>query len=179
MSLLQQKNKHAPKRNKFQLANDRKLAIELLSAGKPYTYIAKHISSLREYTISAEQIRLDVGNLQEELIASALQHGLEAIAEELDKIENLQIDISRRLQAFPDGDKGAAPLLKLMADLAARKTYLTGGDTFIKAQDLNQSIERVTRAGFKVVDPTGLESREEAIDISPNEPMEVAIDVDP
>lgn len=157
--------RYQPKRNKFQIANDRKLAIELLSVGKTYTYIAQHISRVREYSLSREQIRLDVGDLQEELIASALQHGLEAIAEELDKIENLQIDISRRLTSFGDNDKGAAPLLKLMADLAARKTYLTGGDTFIKAQDLNQSIERVTRAGFKVVDPidaTG--SRQEPIE---------------
>jgi hypothetical protein len=167
--------KYQPHRNRFQLANDRKLAIELLSAGKTYAYIARHISTIREYSLSAEQIRLDVGAIQEELIAGALAHGLEAIAEELDKIENLQIDISRRLSAFQDGDKGAAPFLKLMADLAARKTYLTGGDTFIKAQDLNQSIERVTRAGFKVTDPTGIESREEAIDIQPDP---VTIDAD-
>jgi len=171
MSLIQQRNKHAPKRNKFQIANDRKLAIELLSAGKPYTYISQHISTIREYSLSAEQIRLDVGAIQEELRAGALAHGLESIAKELDEIENIQIDASRRLQAFPDGDKGAAPLLKLMADLAARKTYLTGGDCWIRAQDLNQSIERVTRAGFKIVDPTGVESREEAIDIQP-EPID-------
>lgn len=164
MSLVQQRNKHAPKRNRFQIANDRKLAIELLNTGKPYSYIAEHISSLRDYSISDEQIRLDVGQLQEELIASALSHGLEAIAEELDKIENLMVDISRRLVSFDDNDKGAAPLLKLMADLSARKTYLKGGDTFIKAQDLNQSIERVTRAGFKVVDPIDALSRNEPIE---------------
>jgi hypothetical protein len=174
-NLAVERNKFSPKRNRFQIANDRKLAIELLSAGKTYVYISQHLSTIRDYSLSAEQIRLDVGAIQEELIASALSHGLEAIAEELDKIENLQIDVSRRLQSFPDGDKGAAPLLKLMADLSARKTYLMGGDTYIKAQDLNQSIERVTRAGFKVTDPTGLESREEAIDISPNE---VVVDVD-
>jgi hypothetical protein len=51
-----------------------------------------------------------------------------------------------------------------MADLSARKTYLKGGDTFIKAQDLNQSIERVTRAGFKVVDPIDALSRNEPIE---------------
>jgi hypothetical protein len=164
MTLVQQRHKHAPKRNKFQIANDRKLAIELLSSGKPYSYIAQHISTIRDYSISDEQIRLDVGAIQEELIASALSHGLEAIAEELDKIENLSIDISRRLSNFPDGDKGAAPLLKLMADLSARKTYLKGGDTFIKAQDLNQSIERVTRAGFKVVDPINAINRDEPIE---------------
>jgi hypothetical protein len=104
MSLVQQRNKHAPKRNKFQIANDRKLAIELLSTGKPYSYIAEHISSLRDYSISDEQIRLDVGQLQEELIASALSHGLEAIAEELDKIENLMVDISRRSCAIPQNN---------------------------------------------------------------------------
>jgi hypothetical protein len=164
MGLVQQRNKHAPKRNKFQIANDRKLAIELLSAGKTYTQIAAHICSIRSYTISDEQLRLDVGTIQEELIASALQHGLEAIAEELDKIENLMIDISRRLSAMPENDRSAAPLLKLMADLAARKTYLTGGDNWIRAQNLNESIERVVRAGFTVSDP---KPANEIIDIQP------------
>jgi hypothetical protein len=163
-ALVNTEKKYQPKRNKFQVANDRKLAIELLSAGKTYTYIAKHIATIREYSISAEQVRLDVGQLQEELIASALSHGLEAIAEELDKIENLMIEASRRLGSFPDGDKGAAPFLKLMADMSARKTYLLGGDTYIKAQDLNQAIERVTRAGFKVVDPIDALSRNEPIE---------------
>lgn len=158
-------NRYSPKRNRFQTANDRKLAIELLSAGKTYSYIAQHISAIRDYSLSAEQIRLDVGAIQEECIAAALQHGLESIAEELDKIENIMIDTSRRLSAFPDNDKGAAPLLKLMADLAARKTYLTGGDNYIKAQDLNQAIERVTRAGFKIVDPVDALNRDEPIDI--------------
>jgi hypothetical protein len=165
MTLVPSRNKYAPKRNRFQIANDRKLAIELLSAGKTYIQVASHLSAIRDYSLSDEQIRLDVGAIQEELIASALSHGLEAIAEELDKIENLTIDISRRLQAFQDGDKGAAPLLKLMADLSARKTYLMGGDTYIKAQDLNQAIERVTRAGFKIVDPVDALNRDEPIDI--------------
>lgn len=162
------------KRNKFQIANDRKLAIELLSAGKPYTYIAKHISSIREYSLSAEQIRLDVGNLQEELIASAMTHGLESIAEELDKIENLSIDISRRIATFADNDPKVAPFLKQMESLAARKTYLTGGDNYIKAQDLNQAIERVTRAGFKIVDPIDALNRDEPLDIQ----SEVVIDAE-
>jgi hypothetical protein len=164
-------NKYSPKRNKFQLANDRKLAIELLSAGKTYTYIAQHISSIREYSLSHEQIRLDVGQLQEELIASAMTHGLEAIAEELDKIENLSIDISRRIATFQDNDPKVAPFLKQMESLAARKTYLTGGDNYIKAQDLNQAIERVTRAGFKIVDPVDALNRDEPIDI-PSEVIE-------
>lgn len=174
MSLLQQRNKHAPKRNRFQIANDRKLAIELLSAGKPYSYIAKHISTIREYSLSAEQIRLDVGQIQEELIASAMTHGLESIAEELDKIENLSIDISRRISTFQDSDPKVAPFLKQMESLAARKTYLTGGDNYIKAQDLNQAIERVTRAGFKIVDPVDALNRDEPIDI----PSEVVIDAE-
>ncbi len=166
-------SKFKNKRNKFQIANDRKLAIELLSAGKTYAQIAKHISSLRDYSLSAQQIQYDVGIIQEELIASALQHGLEAIADELDKIENIMIDVSRRLATIPDNDRAAAPLLKLMADLSARQTYLKGGDTYIKAQDLNQAIERVTRAGFKVVDPIDALNRDEPIDI-PSE--EVAAD---
>ena len=77
------------------------------------------------------------------------------------------------MTCFPDGDKGAAPFLKLMADLAARKTYLTGGDTFIKAQDLNQSIERVTRAGFKISDPTGVTNRDEAIEVESTEQVTI------
>jgi hypothetical protein len=165
--------RYQPHRNKFQVANDRKLAIELLSAGKTYAYIAKHIATIREYSLSAEQVRLDVGQIQEELIAAALSHGLEAIATELDRVENLMVDISRRIKTFPDGDPKVAPLLKQMADLAARETYLKGGDTWIKAQDLNQAIERVTRAGFKVVDPIGAGSREEAIEVGVSE---VAID---
>jgi hypothetical protein len=163
--------KYQPHRNKFQVAIDRKLAIELLSAGKTYTYISQHLAAIRDYSISSEQVRLDVGAIQEELIASALQHGLEAIADELDKIENIMIDVSRRLQAFQDGDKGAAPLLKLMADLSARQTYLKGGDNWIKAQDLNSAIERVTRAGFKIVDPVDALNRDEPIDI-PSEVVE-------
>ncbi|WP_373546357.1 hypothetical protein [Chamaesiphon sp.] len=163
--LIDDKSKHKPKRNAFQTANDRKLAIELLSAGKPYSQIAKHISSIREYSLSAEQIRYDVGAIQEELIASAMAHGLEAIAEELDKIENLSIDISRRIATFRDDDPKVAPFLKQMESLAARKTYLTGGDNYIKAQDLNQAIERVTRAGFKIVDPIDALTRDEPLDI--------------
>jgi hypothetical protein len=72
-----------PRRNKFQVAIDRKLAIELLSAGKTYTYISQHLAAIRDYSISSEQVRLDVGAIQEELIASAMAHGLEAIADEL------------------------------------------------------------------------------------------------
>ena len=158
-------SKHKPKRNKFQIANDRKLAIELLSAGKPYSQIAKHISSLRDYSLSPQQIQYDIGFLQEELIASAMSHGLEAIAEELDKIENLSIDLSRRIATFRDDDSKVAPFLKQMESLAARKTYLTGGDNYIKAQDLNQAIERVVKAGFKIVDPINCLNREEPLDI--------------
>jgi hypothetical protein len=158
-------SKYKPKRNKFQIANDRKLSIELLSMGKPYTQIAKHISSIRDYSLSPEQIRLDIGIIQEELIASTLAHGLEAIAEELDKIENLSIDISRRISTFQDNDPKVAPFLKQMESLAARKTYLTGGDTYIRAQDLSQAIERVIRAGFKIVDPVDALNRDEPLDI--------------
>jgi hypothetical protein len=172
--LLVDNSKHKPKRNKFQIANDRKLSIELLSTGKPYTQIAKHISSIRDYSLSPEQIRLDVGIIQEELIASAMSHGLESIAEELDKIENLSIDISRRISTFQDNDPKVAPFLKQMESLAARKTYLTGGDNYIKAQDLNQAIERVVRAGFKIVDPVDALNRDEPIDI----PSEVIQNVD-
>jgi hypothetical protein len=156
---------YKPHRNKFQVALDRKLAIELLSVGKTYTEIARHIGSIRDYTLSDEQVRLDVGAIQEELIASTMSHGLEAIAEELDKIENLSIDLSRRISTFRDDDPKVAPFLKQMESLAARKTYLTGGDNYIKAQDLNQAIERVTRAGFKIVDPVDALNRDEPIDI--------------
>ncbi len=156
---------YQPHRNKFQVALDRKLAIELLSAGKTYEYIAQHIATVREYSLSSEQVRRDVGIIQEELIAASMAHGLEAIAEELDKIENLSIDLSRRISTFRDDDPKVAPFLKQMADLAARKTYLTGGDNYIKAQDLNQAIERVTRAGFKIVDPVDALNRDEPIDI--------------
>jgi hypothetical protein len=165
---------YKPHRNKFQVALDRKLAIELLSVGKTYTEIARHIGSIRDYTLSDEQVRLDVGAIQEELIASAMAHGLEAIAEELDKIENLSIDISRRISTFQDNDPKVAPFLKQMESLAARKTYLTGGDNYIKAQDLNQAIERVTRAGFKIVDPIDALNREEPLDIQ----AEVMVDAD-
>jgi hypothetical protein len=173
-ALVPREKKYQPKRNRFQVALDRKLAIELLSAGKTYTYIAEHISTIREYSLSYEQIRLDVGNLQEELISSAMTHGLESIAEELDKIENLSIDISRRIATFQDNDPKVAPFLKQMESLAARKTYLTGGDNYIKAQDLNQAIERVVRAGFKIVDPVDALNRDEPIDI----PSEVVPNAD-
>jgi hypothetical protein len=64
--------------------------------------------------------------------------------------------------------------LKLMADLSARQTYLKGGDNWIKAQDLNSAIERVTRAGFKVVDPIDALNRDEPLDIR----SEVVVDVE-
>ena len=162
---------HKNKRNKFQISLDRKLAVELLCAGKTYTCIAKHISSIREYSVTPQQCHYDVGKIQEELIASVLQHGLEAIAEELDKIQILMIDISRRLSALNDGDKGAAPLLKLMADLSARQTYLKGGDNYIRAQNLNEAIERVNRAGFRIVDPIDALNRNEPIDTECEEVM--------
>lgn len=155
---------HKNKRNKFQISLDRKLTVELLCAGKTYTHIAKHISSIRDYSITPQQCHYDVGKIQEELIASVLQHGLEAIAEELDKIQTLMIDISRRLSALSDTDKGAAPLLKLMADLSARQTYLKGGNNYINSQNLNEAIERVNRAGFKIVDPIDALNRDEPID---------------
>jgi hypothetical protein len=146
--------KYKNKRNKFQIANDRKLAIELLSVGKPYTEIAKLINSQRDYTLSTTQIQNDVGKLQEELIASAMAHGLEAIAGELDKIENLSIDISRRIAKFSDDDARVAPLLKMMESLAARKTYLTGGENYIKMQEINTAVAFVLRAGYEIHDPT-------------------------
>ncbi len=172
--VIKDNSKYQHKRNKFQIANDRKLAIELLSTGKPYSYIAKHISTIRDYSLSATQIQNDVGKLQEELIASTMSHGLESIAEELDKIENLSIDLSRRIATFQDNDPKVAPFLKQMESLAARKTYLTGGDNYIKAQDLNQAIERVVRAGFKIVDPVDALNRDEPIDI----PSEVVQDAE-
>jgi hypothetical protein len=167
-------SKYKPKRNKFQKANDRKLTIELLSVGKTYSYIAKHISSIREYSLSSEQIRDDVGIIQEELISSTLAHGLESIAEELTKIDSLSLDLSRRIVTFQDNDPKVAPFLKQMESLAARKTYLTGGDTYIKAQDLNQAIERVIRAGFKIVDPVDALNRDEPIDTTASEVVEDA-----
>jgi hypothetical protein len=147
-------DKYKNKRNKFQIANDRKLAIELLSAGKPYTEITRLINSQRDYSLSTTQIQNDVGKLQEELIASAMAHGLEAIAEELDKIENLSIDISRRIAKFSDDDARVAPLLKMMESLAARKTYLTGGENYIKMQEINTAVAFVLRAGYEIHDPT-------------------------
>ena len=155
---------HKNKRNKFQISLDRKLTVELLCAGKTYTYIAKHISSIREYSITPQQCHYDVGKIQEELIASVLQHGLEAIASELDKIENLSIDLSRRIGTFDDHDPKVAPFLKQMESLAARQTHLKGGENYLRAQDLNQSIERVVRAGFRVVDPIDAFNRDEPID---------------
>lgn len=147
--------KFSNKRNAFQIANDRLLALELLIQGKTYRHIAQHISSIRDYSLSHEQVRRDIGVIQEELIASTLTHALEAIAEELKLIKELSINVSSRLAQFQKGDKGAAPYLKLMADLAARRTYLAGGDTYVKAQDINQAMERVIRAGYEVRDPTG------------------------
>lgn len=140
-------------RNKFQVAADRKLTIELLSAGKTYKYIAEHICAIRDYTISAQQLRVDVGELQEELIASAMTHGLEAIAKEQDIIDNLAVELSRRISTFPDRDPRVAPLLKQIESLAARKTHLSGGENYIRAQNLSAAIDRVIKAGFKVVDP--------------------------
>lgn len=171
MDKLAQQSSHKSKRNKFQISLDRKLCIELLSTGKSYTYIAKHISAIREYSITPQQCCYDVGKIQQELIAAALQHGLEAIADELDKIDNLMIDISRRLSSLTDTDKGAAPLLKLMFDLSSRQTYLKGGDTYIRAQDLNAAIEKVLRSGFKIVDPIDALNRDEPIDTECEEVM--------
>ena len=156
---------HKNKRNKFQIALDRKLTIELLSTGKTYVYIAKHISSIRDYNVTPQLVHYDVGAIQEELLASVLQHGLEAIASELDKIENLQIDISRRISTFRDDDPKVAPFLKQLADLSSRQTHLKGGENYIRAQDLNQAIERVVRAGFKIVDPIDALNRNEPLDI--------------
>jgi hypothetical protein len=147
-------SRHKNKRNFFQKSLDRKLAVELLSQGKTYTEVTAAINSERSsYSLSRQQVMADVGKIQEELIASAMNHGLEVIAEELDKIENLSIDISRRIGAFPDSDPRVAPLLKQMESLAARKTYLTGGDNFIRAQDINLSISKVISMGYEISEP--------------------------
>ena len=156
---------HKNKRNKFQIALDRKLTIELLSTGKTYVYIAKHISSIRDYSVTPQLVHYDVGAIQEELLASVLQHGIEAIASELDKLENLSIDLSRRIGTFDDNDPKVAPLLKQMESIAYRQTHLKGGENYLRAQDLNQSIERVVRAGFKIVDPIDCLNRDEPLDI--------------
>ena len=156
---------HKNKRNKFQIALDRKLTIELLSTGKTYVYIAKHISSIRDYNVTPQLVHYDVGAIQEELLASVLQHGLEAIASELDKLENLSIDLSRRIGTFDDSDPKVAPLLKQMESIACRQTHLKGGENYLRAQNLNDAIERVVKAGFKIVDPIDCLNREEPLDI--------------
>ena len=156
---------HKNKRNKFQIALDRKLTIELLSTGKTYVYIAKHISSIRDYNVTPQLVHYDVGAIQEELLASVLQHGLEAIASELDKLENLSIDLSRRIGTFDDSDPKVAPLLKQMESIACRQTHLKGGENYLRAQNLNDAIKRVVKAGFKIVDPIDCLNREEPLDI--------------
>ena len=156
---------HKNKRNKFQIALDRKLTIELLSTGKTYVYIAKHISSIRDYNVTPQLVHYDVGAIQEELLASVLQHGLEAIASELDKLENLSIDLSRRIGTFDDSDPKVAPLLKQMESIACRQTHLKGGENYLRAQNLNDAIERVVKAGFKIVDPIDCLNRDEPLDI--------------
>ena len=94
-----------------------------------------------------------------------MQHGLEAIASELDKLENLSIDLSRRIGTFDDNDPKVSPLLKQMESIACRQTHLKGGENYLRAQDLNQSIERVVRAGFKIIDPIDALNRDEPLDI--------------
>mgnify|MGYP000323589117 CR=1 FL=1 len=150
------------KRNAFQKAIDKKLAVELLSQGKTYRQISKIIGEQRSYSLSHEQIRKDVTQIEEQVLSSAIQHGLQSITQELDQIECVQTDISARLALFAKDDHKAIPLLKLLTDLASRRTYLTGGDSYIRSFDLTNSIERVTRAGFVVSDTL---NREEPIDI--------------
>ena len=96
---------------------------------------------------------------------SLLQHGLEAIASELDKLENLSIDLSRRIGTFDDNDPKVAPLLKQFESIACRQTHLKGGENYLRAQNLNDAIERVVKAGFKIVDPIDALNRDEPLDI--------------
>jgi hypothetical protein len=165
------------KRNDFQRAEDRGIALEMLQRGHTLVQIAEHISSIRPYSISYQQIALDVSKLRMSAIAATTEHMAVIIDRELQEIENVlaaawaAIKAERELvttQEFGIGGKAGdyektkqqwinltfpSQLLKIVLDAIARRSTLMGLDSHLKYLDTNAAIESLTRLGYEVSTP--------------------------
>jgi hypothetical protein len=166
-----QKNGHRRgrgKRNCYQIAEDTSVAIELIRQGKTYAQIAQIISQGRTYSLSRQQIQKDLEKIRWELIAKTTVHAGEVIGQELEAIEDIVTRTLDSLNATTEKEKLNPQLLRVLLDCSARKSYILGADSYIKQQNINAAIETLTRAGFKVSDPSLVAGGQEAIDVEVN-----------
>jgi hypothetical protein len=167
----------AKKRNEFQKAEDRKLAIDMLQAGHSLIEIAAHISEIRPYTLSHQQVSADTNKLRLAAIASTQEHMLVTIDLELQEIEKTleqawaAIDAPRELiEVRETGTTAKAgdyervkeqwintvpsiAAMKVVLDAIARRSTLMGVDAYLKHLDINAAIETLTAKGYEISIP--------------------------
>jgi hypothetical protein len=158
------------KRNDFQRAEDRKLAVEMLQTGATYSQIAEEIGKIRPYTISYQQVIQDLDGLRQEAIAKTGAHMIEIIDDELQQLEAI---IAEAKSAIEKGREPAVTTtaepgkvitktsttntnpayLRVIQDAAARRSALLGLDAHLKYLDVNAAIESLTNKGYIVTMP--------------------------
>jgi hypothetical protein len=167
------------KRNEFQKAEDKKLAVELLGKGFTYQQIAATISQRGPYSLSYQQIISDLDGIRLESLAKARLNMLEIIDEEMKHLDQVlneawkSASVPRELLRTTetgDSDKTGSyrkekeqwvntdrpvAALRLVFDTVARKSSLRGVDSYLKYLDTNLAIEALTSRGYVVSLPDG------------------------
>jgi hypothetical protein len=166
------------KRNDFQRAEDLKIEIDMLQHGHSLVEIAGHISGIRPYSISQQQVSADVSKLRLSAIAAMNEHASVTIEKELQEIEKViekaweGINADRELvmtkEICTTSKTGETQektkeqwvnltlpvqLLKTVLDAIARRSTLLGVDAHLKYLDINAAIESLTRLGYEVSSP--------------------------
>jgi hypothetical protein len=167
------------KRNEFQKAEDKRLAIELLGKGYSYQQIAAVITQRGPYSLSYQQIISDLDGIRMESLASARLNMLEIIDEEMQHLDRVLGEAWKSamlprelLQTTETGDSDKTgtyqkikeqwinvdrpvAALRLVFDTVARRSSLRGVDSYLKYLDTNLAIEALTNRGYVVSLPDG------------------------
>jgi len=108
-----------PKRNKDQREQDLAVVAEMYLRGKLQQEIAEYLGSVREYTLSQQQISSDLRTIRKRWLDSALRDFDELKAQELAKVDHLELtywdswdrskvsspkDVHKVIQDFTIGD---------------------------------------------------------------------------
>jgi hypothetical protein len=173
------RKKTANCRNEFQKAKDRSDAIELMKQGYSYIEIAQKFTEDpdRPYTISATQITVDMKPLRMKSIALSTAHMGEVIDQEIKELEKIirqaesaladkgvlletnesgvseKGEFSKVKETWHNVSKPIAALLTVKANAKARITFLRGGETFLKSQDLNHAVSVLIANGYEITAP--------------------------